>query len=146
MLRTTLGLTLALAGAIVIATLTIHSVGAQEQVKKLTLVKTDLAGVSGKQVTLIYEEVPPAPASLKKNEYPAGSKHYHTGHAIVYMIDGSLVLDYEGQPTRTVGPGDFFEELPGQVLQGKNASTTEWAKIIVFQVGEKGAPLDVKVK
>ena len=137
---------LALAGTLVMGQVGMNSALAEQKVKKETLLKTDLADARGKEVTLIYEEVPPAPASLKKNEYPKGGKHYHTGHTVVYMISGSLVLDYEGKPPMTVGAGDIFEELPGQVIQGKNASTTEWARIVVFQIGKKGEPLTVEVK
>ena len=134
-------LKLVLAAVIALGAMGIEGVYAQQEVKLLKLLKSNFAGGDNQLVTLTYEEVPPSPASLKPGQYPEGSKHYHTGHAVVYVIEGTLEIKFEGEMPRIIGPGGVFEELPGQVIQGKNTSTTEWAKLVVFQVTEKGRPL-----
>lgn len=143
---TTFILKLVLAAVIALGAMSIQGVYAQEKVKQLKLLKSVFANGADQRVTLIYEEVPPAPANLKPGEYPEGSLHYHTGHAVVYVISGALEIKFKGKKAQIIGPGGFFEELPGQVIQGKNASTTEWVKIVVFQVTDKDKPLAVDVK
>ena len=139
-------LKLVLAAVIALGVMGIQGVYAQEEVKQIKLLKSVFANGSDQRVTLIYEEVPPSPTSLKAGQYPEGSKHYHTGHAVVYVISGALEIKFEGEMPRIIGPGGVFEELPGQVIQGKNASTTEWVKIVVFQVTDKDQPLAEDVK
>ena len=139
-------LKLVLAAVIALGTMGIQGVYAQDKVKQLKLLKSKFAGGDNQRVTLIYEEVPPSPASLKTGQYPKGSLHYHTGHAVVYVIEGALEIKFKGEKPRIIGPGGVFEELPGQEIQGKNASTTEWVKIVVFQVTDKDKPLAVDVK
>ncbi len=139
-------LKLVLAAVIALGVMGIQGVYAQQEVKQLKLLKSVFANGDDQRVTLIYEEVPPSPTSLKPGQYPEGSLHYHTGHAVVYVISGALEIKFKGEKPRIIGPGGVFEELPGQVIQGKNASTTEWVKIVVFQVTDKDKPLAVDVK
>ena len=112
----------------------------------MNLVKSKFANGGNQTVTLIHESLPPSSASLKPGEYPDGTLHYHTGHAVVYIIEGALEIKFKGKTPRIIGAGGTFEELPGEVVQGRNASSTEWAKIVVFQVTPDGKPLAVDVK
>ncbi len=146
MKSTTFILKLVLAAVVAVGTMGTQGVYAQDKVKQLKLLKSVFSNDSNQRVTLIYEEVPPAPKSLKPGEYPAGALHYHTGHAVVYVISGALEIKFKGKKSQIIGPGGVFEELPGQQIEGKNASTTEWVKIIVFQVTDKDKPLAVDVK
>ncbi len=135
-----------LAAVIALGAMGIQGVYAQDKLKQVNLLKSVFSNDPNQRVTLIYEEVPPAPKSLMPGEYPAGSLHYHTGHAVVYVISGALEIKFKGKQAQIIGPGGFFEEVPGQQIQGKNASTTEWVKIVVFQVPDKDKPLAVDVK
>ncbi len=139
-------LKLVLAAVIALGDMGLGGVYPQDEVKQIKLLKSVFANDSDQRVTLIYEEVPPAPTSLKPGEYPEGALHYHTGHAVVYVISGALEIKFQGEMPRIIGPGGVFEELPGQVIEGKNASTTEWVKIVVFQVTDKDLPLAEDVK
>jgi hypothetical protein len=143
---TTFILKLVLAAVIALGAMGIEGVYAQQEIKTLNLLKSKFAGGDKQRVTLIYEELPPSPASLKPGQYPDGTLHYHTGHAVVYVIEGALEIKFKGKKPRVIGPGGVFEELPGQVIQGKNASSAEWAKLVVFQVTDKDKPLVVDVK
>ena len=40
-------------------------------------------------------------------------------------------------------PGDLFQEPAGRVMRGKNLSADDWAKFVVFQIGDKGKPMMV---
>jgi quercetin dioxygenase-like cupin family protein len=77
--------------------------------------------------------------------YPPGSTdpvHRHDAHAFVYVIEGSIVMQVQGGPPVTLGPGQTFYEGPNDVhTVGRNASATKPAKFVVFMVKSKGAPI-----
>jgi quercetin dioxygenase-like cupin family protein len=67
--------------------------------------------------------------------YPPGSAdeaHRHDAHGFVYVEEGSVVMQ----------AGQVFYEGPDDVhVVGRNASTTKPAKLVVFLVKNKGAPV-----
>ncbi len=117
----------------------VQGLHAEQKAKRTTLLKEALAGVQGKEAQVKHMEFPPG---------WVGSKHYHPGHVFVYVLEGTFIVDVEGRTRRTVGPGEVFHELPGsdRVMQARNGSATHWVKILVFQVGDEGTPITVKVK
>ena len=109
----------------------------QVQVKRTELIKTDLAGIPGREGIVWITEIPTGAGS---------GKHYHPGHNFLYVLEGSVTTVEEGKPPVTYKAGDAFHELPMNVHEGKNASTTGTVKVLVFQAAEKGKPLTVPVK
>ena len=77
-------------------------------------------------------------------EYPPGSSdpvHRHNADALVYVLEGSIVMQVKGGKAVTLTPGQTFYEGPGDVhVVGQNASTTKPAKFVVVLVKKKGAP------
>ena len=102
------------------------------QMKRATLLRTDLASAEGMEAILQLVDLEPG---------VTGKTHYHPGEEIVYLLEGSLFLGLEGKPDVTMEPGDAFYMLPEQVHFGK--TTTEAAKILVFRVHPKGQPITV---
>jgi quercetin dioxygenase-like cupin family protein len=82
--------------------------------------------------------------------YPPGSHdpvHRHYADAFVYVLEGSIVMAVNDDKPVTLTPGQTFYEGPNDVHTiGRNASTTEPAKFIVFLVKNKNAPVLVPVK
>ncbi len=77
----------------------------------------------------------------------SGSVHRHNAYTFVYVLEGSVVMQVKGGQQVTLGPGGTFYESPKDIhTVGRNASSTEPAKILVFFVKQKGAPLSVPVK
>ncbi len=70
-------------------------------------------------------------------------KHSHPGHIFVYMLEGSVQIDVEGEPTHVLSPGDLLYEVPGPNMVANNVSSTKGARFLVFQVGDIGEPLTV---
>ena len=119
---------LALAGTIAVGVL--GGLHAEEQkVKFSVLVKTALAGIEGKEVTMVHIERPPG---------WVGPRHYHPGHVFFYVLEGSIIMDIEGLELTEVKPGEAFHELPNQMTDSRNASATKWLKMVVFLLGDKG--------
>ena len=84
-------------------------------------------------------------AILVLRELPAGGesgRHAQSGNEIVYILEGSVILEIEGQPAQTVEAGSAFTTGPGVVHNVKNASDTGAGKALAFYVAKAGAELE----
>ena len=103
-----------------------------QQAKVTSLMSKDLAESPGKEVLMITVEYA-----------PGGSDpiHRHNAHAIVYVLEGSVVMQVKGGQQVTLTPGQTFYEGPDDVhVVDRNASDTKPAKFLVFMIKDKGAP------
>jgi quercetin dioxygenase-like cupin family protein len=126
-LTSALVLSLSLAGATLVA---------QDPVR--SLLSKDLQGVPGKELSMITVEYPPGGSS---------PPHMHHAQALLYVLEGSIVMQVKGQPPVTLGPGQTWYEGPDDVhVVSRNASNSAPAKYLVVLVKDKGAPLLTPVK
>lgn len=72
-------------------------------------------------------------------------RHTHPGEEIIYVIEGTLKYEIEGQPTRTVKPGDVLFVPAGAIHTATNVGTGNGAEVATYIV-EKGKPLLTLVK
>jgi quercetin dioxygenase-like cupin family protein len=83
-------------------------------------------------------------------EYPPGGSdpvHTHQAQALVYVLEGSVVMQVRGGAPVTLRPGQTFYEGPDDVhIVGRNASATAPARLLVVLVKDKGAPILTPVK
>jgi len=97
------------------------------------LTSKDLPEAPGKEVLMIMVEYPPG------NSDPI---HRHNAHSFVYVLEGSVVMQLKGGKEVTLTPGQTFYEGPDDVhIVGRNASKTKPAKLVVFLIKDKGAPV-----
>src|SRR6266404_8029563 len=109
-----------------------------QEAKVTQLMSKDLTNLPNKEGLMITVEYP-----------PGGSDpiHRHNAHAFLYVLEGSIVMQVKGGKEVTLTPGQCFYEGPDDVhVVGPNASTTKPAKLVVFLVKDKGAPVLVPVK
>jgi quercetin dioxygenase-like cupin family protein len=85
------------------------------------------------EAILVLRELPPGAES--KN-------HTQSGTEIVYIQDGSVVLEVKGKPPVTVKAGEAFHTTAGEVHNVKNASASAPAKALAFYVAKKGTALE----
>jgi quercetin dioxygenase-like cupin family protein len=105
--------------------------------KVTTLITQDLEEVPGKEVVMLTVEYPPGGSS---------PPHRHDANVFVYVLEGSVIMQVEGQEAVTLGPGDTFQEKPSDVhVKAANASTTAPAKFVVTMVKDKGKPVSAPV-
>ncbi|HEY3825717.1 MAG TPA: cupin domain-containing protein [Bryobacteraceae bacterium] len=65
--------------------------------------------------------------------------HSHQGPVFAYILQGDIENQVDPDPPKVYHPGDFFFEPAMHVHRLlRNLSTTEPAKILVFQVGDTG--------
>ena len=98
-----------------------------------SLMSRDLEGVPGRELSMIRVEYPPG---------GAGPVHTHQAQAMLYILEGSIVMQVKGGASVTLVPGQTFYEGPDDVhIVGRNASPTRPATFVVFLVKDKGAPI-----
>jgi quercetin dioxygenase-like cupin family protein len=108
----------------------------QEPFKRTVLLKTDLTGLEGKDSVVVLVELAPGASS---------GKHYHPGHEVNYILEGTGILEVEGTPV-TLKPGVTNHIQAKQVHNVTNTSATGPLKLVAFFIAEKGQPLAVPVK
>ena len=67
-------------------------------------------------------------------------KHTHPGEEIIYVLEGSLEYQVEGQPARTFHAGDALTVPAGMVHAVRNVGSGNAAELATYVV-EKGKPL-----
>lgn len=86
--------------------------------------------------------VPDAEASVIVLTLAPGSNsqpHEHTGPVFAYILQGEIENQVDPGPPRRYRAGDYFYEPPLHVHRMmRNLSATEPARVLVFQVGQKG--------
>lgn len=108
-----------------------------QDAKVTPLMTKDLAGLAGKEGTMVTVEYPPGASS---------AVHRHNANTFVYVLEGSVVMQVKGGKEVTLGPGQTFYESPDDIhTVSRNASSSEPAKFLVFLVKDKGAPATVPV-
>jgi len=98
-----------------------------------TISSDALPHVAGKNITTMVVEFPPDAVS---------PPHHHGGSVTVYVLDGAIRSQLQGQPAMVYTEGQTFFEAPGIVhLLAENVSATEPARILAVFVADDGATL-----
>jgi quercetin dioxygenase-like cupin family protein len=101
-----------------------------EQVAEL--MTRDLIGAPGKEVLMITVKYVAGAASLP---------HRHDAQVFVYVLEGEVTMQVQGQEPVTLRPGQTFYEGPNDIHEvSANASQTAPAKILVFMLKDKAKP------
>ena len=103
-----------------------------------TLMSEDVAGTPGKELSMITVDYPPGGLD---------PVHTHNAQVMVYVLEGSIVMQVKGKAPVTLVPGQTFYEGPDDVhIVARNASNIAPARFLVFFVKDKGAPILVPAK
>ena len=89
-----------------------------------------IEGLEGMEAIAVYRELPGG-AESGWHEMEAGSE-------VVYIQEGSVVLEVRDQDALTVEAGQTFTTVAGQVHNVKNASAEEVVKAVAFYIGKEG--------
>lgn len=103
-------------------------------VTRTILLRQDMS-LAGREALMVLVELPPGSAE---------GRHTHNAEAYVFVEEGSITLEHEGQPTRTLKAGEVFHVPSGHVHEAKN-TTGAPARLSAVFVAEKGQPLTVPV-
>ena len=97
------------------------------------LERTTLKAAPGWEAILVERDIPPGKES---------GKHTQMGNEIVYVDSGSVILQVQGKPDKTVKAGEAFTTSAGEVHNVKNASSSEPVKALAFYVAKKGSKIE----
>jgi quercetin dioxygenase-like cupin family protein len=103
-----------------------------------TLMQEPLGEITDPQVTVITLTVAPDSVS---------PPHQHIGPVFAYILEGQIENQVDPDQPKTYKAGDYFYEPAMHVHRElRNLSKTETAKLLIFEVGEKGKPFTISAK
>src|SRR5262245_9533852 len=103
-----------------------------QQDKVTSLMSKDLPESPGKEMLMITVEHPPGGSS---------PSHRHNAHAMVYVLEGSVVMQVKGGKQVTLTPGQSFYDGPGVAhVVDRNVSRTQPVRVREVLIKDKGAP------
>lgn len=125
------------AAAVLVAVMAVPVLNAQQApaIKRNIVLKQDME-VPGREAVMALVELPPGSAE---------GRHTHPAEAYVFVQEGTISLENEGQPTATLKAGDAFYIASGKIHQAINNGNVT-AKLAAVFVAEKGKPLTTPVK
>ena len=104
----------------------------QGGVKRTDLQKHDLS-IAGREAVQVRVDFAPGAVA---------PRHTHPGEEIIYVLEGSLEYEIEGQPPVTLKAGDVLFIPAGTIHAAKNVGIDNAAELATYIV-EKGKPLVV---
>lgn len=97
-----------------------------------TLLKEPVGNIPNPEATMLTLTILPGTVS---------APHKHPGPVFAYILEGEIENQVDPDPPKTYRAGDYFYEPAMHVHRIlRNLSKTETAKVLVFQIGEKGKP------
>ncbi len=103
-----------------------------------TLMEEPLPKMPNPEVSVITLTVAPGAVS---------PPHEHIGPVFAYILEGEIENQVEPNPPKTYRVGGYFYEPRMHVHRMlRNLSKTKPAKLLIFQVGEKGKRFTIPVK
>jgi quercetin dioxygenase-like cupin family protein len=102
----------------------------QTGIKRTELQRHDLS-VPGREAVQVRADFPPGTAV---------PRHTHPGDEVVYVLEGTMEFQLEGQPPVTLKPGEVLFVPAGTVHTAKNVSSANSVVLSIYIV-EKGKPL-----
>jgi quercetin dioxygenase-like cupin family protein len=113
-----------------------------DDLTRTVLMKKDLDGVAGKEVTVFMAQYKPGAKS---------GKHYHPGQEFIYVLSGNGKMEESGKPAVEMKPGTilYFQsdpKNPSYVHEATDLGGTEGMKLLVILITEKGQPLAYPTK
>jgi quercetin dioxygenase-like cupin family protein len=99
-------------------------------IKRTVLLRTDEPGASNYEAVMAIAEIAPGASS---------GRHRHPGTELAYVLEGSLVVERDGQAPYTAKAGDAIKN-EAAVHNAKNIGKTP-VKILAVYLVEKGKPM-----
>jgi quercetin dioxygenase-like cupin family protein len=104
-------------------------------VKRTVVLKQDMT-IPGREAVMALVEIPPGGRE---------GRHTHPAEVYGFVQEGTITLEVQGQPTKTLKAGDVLSIPPETIHEGTNNGTVT-AKLLAVFVAEKGKPLTTQVQ
>jgi quercetin dioxygenase-like cupin family protein len=114
---------------------TVVGLGAQQSGFKRTVLQQSKLSVPGREAVTATAEFQPGGTV---------GRHTHPGEEIGYVLEGSIVLEQEGKPAVTLGPGQTFF-IPAGTVHNATNKTSSVARVLANYIVESGKPVATPV-
>ena len=114
----------------VLASIAVVVSAQQAGFKRTVLQQADISTPGHEAVTAVAEFQPGASVG----------RHTHPGEEAGYILEGTVVLELDGKPAMTLGPGKAFFIPAGTVHNATNKGSGA-ARVLATYIVEKGKPL-----
>jgi quercetin dioxygenase-like cupin family protein len=122
----------------VVANAAIGGATAQAQpVKRTELQRVDVSEMEGREGVMYIAEIAPGAAA---------GRHFHPGPEYLYVLEGTMILEPDGQPPVTLRKGETGHQHARHLHNARNGSPSEPLRVLVFLLSEKGQPLATLVE
>lgn len=102
------------------------------------LFQTGVGDVSNQEIVVLEVTYPPGVES---------ASHRHNAHTVVYVLEGTVIMQVAGGEKKRLTAGQVFYENPSDIHSvSMNASDAEPARILVYFLKEKGVPITEPAK
>ena len=122
--------------SLLVLTALVGGMRAQQAGFKRTLLQQHDISVPGREAITAVGEFQPGASP---------GRHTHPGEEISYVLEGSVVLEQEGQPNVAVHAGEAFL-IPAGIVHNATNNGTGVARIVTTYIVEKGKPLATPAK
>lgn len=106
-------------------------------IKRTELQRVDIKDIDGREGVMYIADFAPGGAA---------PRHFHPGTEFFYILEGTLIVEPDGQQPITLKKGDVGYNHARHVHVARNGSASEPAKVLAFLVIEKGQPLATPVE
>ena len=97
-----------------------------EKATETLLLEQALHGMDGKVVSMVRVDIPPGWQT---------PRHHHPSNVFVYVLEGAIEVEIEGSGMQKASAGEVIYETPDRPMVGRNASSSEGARLIMFHLG-----------
>jgi quercetin dioxygenase-like cupin family protein len=109
----------------------VAGLGAQQSGFKRTVIQQEKLSVPGREAVTAIAEFQPGGTV---------GRHTHPGEEIGYILEGTIVLEQEGKPAVTLGPGKTFF-IPSGTVHNATNKTSAIARVVANYFVESGKPV-----
>jgi quercetin dioxygenase-like cupin family protein len=106
----------------------------QDGVKRTIVIRADDPAGPGYEAVMGIAEIAPGAGT---------GKHRHFGVELAYVLEGSVILERNGQPTVTLKPGEAASNVSAHDVRNPGTAPV---KLLAVYLVEKGKPLAEPVK
>jgi len=129
--RAAVGAVAILAAGVAIGVTVDHVAFAQQPgIKRTILLRADDPGSPKYEAVMAIAEIAPGAMS---------GKHRHPGVEVAYVLDGSLIIEHEGEAPVTLHTGEAIKNMA--VVHNARNPGTKPVKILAVYIVEKGKPM-----
>lgn len=104
---------------------------AQQGIKRIPLQRVELSDVPGKTAVMGIAEIQPGTAA---------GRHSHPGYEMGYMLEGTSIMQFDGEPPKEIKAGESYV-IPSGTIHDARAVGDKPARVIAIYIVDTDKPL-----